>query len=130
MKRCLTMLLVLCLALGLLACSGESNEPGPKLVAEGTFSEELYQALEDALRMQNIYNINACIASVDVDDEYLTRSSVLFHQRMGYRMVGEFLKCGYKFGRWYNMVWMEKILGDYQENQPPVRPYPEVANNK
>ena len=46
MKRCLTMLLVLCLALGLMACAAAPEEPGPKLVAEGGFSEELYQALE------------------------------------------------------------------------------------
>lgn len=47
MKRYLTMLLVLCLALGLMACAAAPEEPGPKLVAEGGFSEELYQALEE-----------------------------------------------------------------------------------
>lgn len=46
MKRCLTMLLVICLALGLMACAAAPEEPGSKLVAEGGFSEELYQALE------------------------------------------------------------------------------------
>lgn len=46
MKRLLTMLLVLCLTLGLMACAAEPEEPGPKLVAEGGFSEELYRALE------------------------------------------------------------------------------------
>ena len=46
MKRCLTMLLVLCLVLGLLACSAGSKEPGPKLVVEGAYSDELYQALK------------------------------------------------------------------------------------
>ena len=29
---------------------------------------------------------------------------------MGYTKVGEFHRCGYKFGRWYNMIWMEKII--------------------
>jgi len=94
----------------------------------GGVGRALYQALEDALRMQNIYNINACIASVDVDDEYLTRSSVLFHQRMGYRMVGEFLKCGYKFGRWYNMVWMEKHLSQHPANPPHIRRFPDIRD--
>lgn len=41
-------------------------------------------------------------------DKYLTKDSVAFHTRMGYRMVGEFHRCAYKFDRWYNMVWMEK----------------------
>ena len=22
-------------------------------------------------------------------------------------------KCGYKFGRWYSMIWMEKIIGKH-----------------
>ena len=30
---------------------------------------------------------------------------------MGYQRVGEFHKCAYKFNRWYNMIWMEKIIG-------------------
>lgn len=30
-------------------------------------------------------------------------------------------KCGYKFGHWYNVIWMEKIIGNHQENQPSVR---------
>lgn len=39
----------------------------------------------------------------------------------GYRLVGEFYQCGYKFGRWYNMVWMEKVIGEHKdEMQAPV----------
>jgi len=90
----------------------------------------LYLALEEALKKMGVLNLYACIGDPDTEDEYLTKNSVDFHTHMGYRLVGTFQNCGYKFGRWYNMVWMEKILGDYQENQPPVRPYPEVANNK
>ena len=33
---------------------------------------------------------------------------------MGYIIVGEFHKCGYKFGRWHNMIWMEKIIGEHE----------------
>jgi len=32
-------------------------------------------------------------------------------------MVGEFEKCGYKFHRWYNMIWMEKIIEIHEEIQ-------------
>lgn len=46
MKKLVTMLLILSLALGLLACGTQLEEPGPKLVAEGGFSEELHQAAE------------------------------------------------------------------------------------
>ena len=48
------------------------------------------------------------------DDEYLTKSSALFHEHMGFALAGEFHKCGIKFGRWYNMIWMEKIIGEHK----------------
>ena len=76
---------------------------------------ELYGALENALALQNIINLSACIAYPEVEDEYLSRNSVQFHSHFGYSMVGEFHKCGYKFGRWYGMVWMEKFIGEHTE---------------
>ena len=86
----------------------------------------LYHALEDVLRMQNILNVNACIAYQEGEDETLTHDSVLFHRRMGYRLVGEFFQCGYKFGRWYNMVWMEKHLGPHPDHPDGVVPFPRI----
>ena len=74
------------------------------------YGRALYEALEEALKKQGIMNLYACIGDPIVEDEYLTKNSEKFHQHMGYTKVGEFHKCGYKFGRWYNMIWMEKIL--------------------
>lgn len=88
----------------------------------------LYEALERALAAQNITNLNACIAVPAREDEFLTRDSVLFHEHMGYRLVGEFHQCGYKFRRWYDMVWMEKHIGPHLEDQPPVRSFDEVRD--
>ena len=59
----------------------------------------LYASLEKALAAQNMTNLNACIASPVVDDEYLNHNSIRFHEHLGYSMVGEFHKCAYKFGR-------------------------------
>ena len=86
----------------------------------------LYEALEACLAAQNILNLNACIAVPQGDDPYLSRDSVAFHTRLGYRPVGEFRHCGYKFGRWYNMLWMEKHIGAHQSNQPRVKAFEEV----
>ncbi|MCR4890688.1 MAG: GNAT family N-acetyltransferase [Lachnospiraceae bacterium] len=77
------------------------------------YGRALYQALEQALIKQGIINLYACIADPIEEDEYLTKNSELFHHHMGYTKVGEFHKCGYKFDRWYNMVWMEKIIGEH-----------------
>lgn len=89
----------------------------------------LYNALEKALGEQGILNLNACIAYPAGEDPYLTRDSVEFHKRLGYRMVGEFYQCGYKFHRWYNMVWMEKHIGEHLTQQPPVKPFPLIASS-
>lgn len=81
----------------------------------------LHDALEDALRSQGILNMNACIAYPPEEDEYLDKNSVEFHTHMGYRLVGEFYKCGYKFHRWYNMVWIEKLIGNHLSDQKPPK---------
>ena len=53
---------------------------------------------------------NACIAHPVVEDEYLSKDSEQSHRRLGFSTVGEFHQCAYKFGRWYNMIWMEKSV--------------------
>ena len=78
------------------------------------YGRALYEALEEALEKRGMINLYACIADPIAEDEYLTRNSEHFHQHMGYTKVGEFHKCGYKFGRLYNMIWMEKIIGEKQ----------------
>lgn len=80
----------------------------------------LYEELEKLLKDQNVLNMNACIAYPIEEDKYLTKDSVYFHEKMGYSMVGEFHCSGYKFNRWYNMVWMEKSIGEHVENPAPV----------
>lgn len=87
----------------------------------------LYEALEKSLAAQGIINANACIGYPDgSEDEYMPYDSAEFHKCMGYRLVGEFVRCGYKFGRWYNMIWMEKHLGDHSADPAPVKAFPEV----
>lgn len=80
----------------------------------------LYQALEDTLCAMHITNLNACIACPEEPDEYLTNNSIEYHAHIGYRMVGKFHKCAYKFGRWYHMVWMEKAITEHPETPEPV----------
>lgn len=87
---------------------------------------ELYEALERVLSLQNILNLNACIGYPEIEDEYLSKNSVQFHEHLGYRFVGEFTKCGYKFNRWYNVVWMEKHLGEHSEVPLAVRCFDQI----
>lgn len=74
----------------------------------------LYEELEKRLREQGIVNTYAGIAVPTVqEDEYLTAASERFHARMGFKEVARFRDCGKKFGRWYSMIYMEKIIGTH-----------------
>ena len=81
----------------------------------------LHGALEEILRLQNVLNMNACIAvPCGESDPFLSWDSPRFHERLGYRTVGRFTRCGYKFGRWYDMIWMERLIGDHGDRPPEV----------
>lgn len=84
----------------------------------------LYTVLEAVSLAQNIYALAACIGYCEREDEHLSQNSVRFHAHMGYRMAGRFEKCGYKFGKWYDMVWMEKLLRERPAVPPEVIPFP------
>ena len=75
--------------------------------------KQLHDALEQALKAQGILNMNAAIAYIEQEDEYLTHDSIRFHERLGYKKVAHFHQCGRKFERWYDIIWMEKIIGEH-----------------
>ena len=87
---------------------------------------KLYDAMEAILKLQRLTNVEACIAVPSAPDAHLTMDSVRFHEKMGYRMVGAFHQCGYKFDTWYDMVWMEKHIGAHVRNQPPILRFDQV----
>lgn len=84
--------------------------------------KKLYLTLEEILKRQNIINVNACIAYTTGADAHLDNTSAFFHEHLGYTRVAHFTKCGYKFGTWYDMIWMEKMLGDHPKAPGPVIP--------
>ena len=80
----------------------------------------LYGALEDALGKMGVLSLYACVAFPDSEDEHLTEASLRFHERMGYRKVGEMRHCGSKFGRWYSIAWMQKDIGPHGPDPQPI----------
>lgn len=87
---------------------------------------KLHDALEQALSAMGILNLYACIAFPIGKDPYLTEDSVHFHEHLGYTHTAHFHKCGYKFNRWYDIVWMEKTIGEHKEKQPEVKAFSEI----
>ena len=82
----------------------------------------LYAVLEELLRAQGILDMLASIALPESEDEYLTLDSVRFHSALGFREIARFPNIGSKFGRWYHMVWMDKVLGEHSPDPRSVLP--------
>ena len=89
----------------------------------GGIGSALYAELESVLRRQNVLNVNACISCPNP-------ASVAFHERFGYRTTAHFHQCGYKFGTWYDTIWMEKHLGAHGQTPLPFIPFPRLNTGK
>jgi phosphinothricin acetyltransferase len=90
--------------------------------------EALYSALFGILARQNITNIYASVAFAEAEDEYLTHASARFHTRMGFSEIGRFRACGYKFGRWYDLLWFEKTIAPH-ETPKDFLPFPLISGD-
>ena len=72
----------------------------------------LYEAIEEKLKEQGIVNMMAAVAYVEKEDEYLTQDSYKFHIKNGYIKVGQMKKVGKKFDRWYDLLWLQKVIAE------------------
>lgn len=81
----------------------------------------LYDRLEQELKSMGILNMNACIACPVQESKYLNDDSIHFHSRLGFSEVGRFHDSGYKFNQWFDMVWMEKMIGEHDAEPVEVR---------
>lgn len=90
---------------------------------------KLYRELEKMLVKQNVYMVHACIASPDGEDEYLTDDSEKFHAKMGFEIVGRHTKCGYKFGKWYSVIWMDKETCEKPEKASAFIPFKKISGS-
>ena len=59
---------------------------------------KLYTVLEAILEKQGYQVLYALVTGENT-------ASIRFHEKMGYRQTGIFTKSGYKFGRWYHLLW-------------------------
>lgn len=66
----------------------------------------LYEALEQILTLQGYRLAYALITTEN-------SGSLRFHEALGYAHRTLFPNCGYKFGRWHGVVWMEKQLNPF-----------------
>lgn len=81
--------------------------------------KRLYTQLEAYLKLQNVTNTNACIT-------YPNPQSIAFHERFGYKTVAHFTACGYKNGKWCDMIWMEKHIASHTVPCPQFVPFENI----
>ena len=87
----------------------------------------LYTEIEKLLLKQNIYVVYANVTFTDnKEDTHVTDDSIKFHRKLGYELIGKHAKCGYKFGNWYGVCWLEKNLSERPEVVKPFIPFSEI----
>lgn len=88
----------------------------------------LYRELERILKKQNVTNLYAAVAYREEEDETITHASPEFHLAMGYGKKAHFTACGYKFDRWYDIIWYEKMIAEHGEHPPALIRIGEIVN--
>ena len=87
----------------------------------------MYDEIIKILVKQNVIRAYACIAVTNDDnDPHLTNASQRFHEREGFEITGRHIRSGRKFNRWYDVVWMEKVINDVYDNPREFIPFPEI----
>ena len=68
---------------------------------------KLYTALEEILKLQGHHVLYALVTEENTE-------SISFHEKFSYKKQAFFPDCGWKFGRWLGVFWMEKRLNSVE----------------
>ena len=79
----------------------------------------LYGSLFDLLRRQGVVNVYAGITLPNA-------ASVALHESFGFSTVGLYPRIGFKFGKWHDVVWLERRLQDPAVPVPELIPAPKL----
>lgn len=102
-------------------CGEVSIYLAPEVQGRG-IGRALYAALEEIMWRQGYRVIYSLITTEN-------KGSRIFHEKLGYTQTGVFPNCGYKFGRWLGIVWMEKRSNTVELPTNPPVPWRMVVEN-
>ena len=71
----------------------------------------LYEALEAEAYRRGFFSIVAVVTGENT-------ASMAFHERMGYALMAEFPRMGFKFDRWLSVRYYRKMLRDPEKDKP------------
>ena len=86
-------------------------------------AKALYDALEKILTVQGYQVLYALITEENL-------ASRRFHEKVGYRFSVLFSDCGFKFGRWLGLIWMEKRLKPVEIPNKSPTPWSELVKDR
>lgn len=66
----------------------------------------LYESILELLKLQGIYNVYACILSIN-------EKSIKFHEKYGFKVMSIFPNAINKYNQWIDLIWMCKTLKDF-----------------
>lgn len=75
---------------------------------------KLYACLFEILKKQGFYTV---VAGITLPNE----KSVGIHKAMGFEEVGVYRRIGYKFGKWRDVIYMQKALREYDAVPAPIK---------
>ena len=102
-------------------CAEASIYLAPQAHRKG-IGTKLYEALEKLLTLQGYRKLYALVTTANPP-------SVQFHLAMGYRHLVEFKDCGFKFGQWHGVTWLEKDLKSVDLTMNPPKPIGDIVKN-
>ena len=102
-------------------CAEPTVYLAPEAKGKG-IARKLYSALEKLLKIQGYQVLYALITAENIP-------SIRFHQKCGYTLQGDFPDCGFKFGRWLGLFWMEKRLDSVESPSNPPFPWSVVKQD-
>ena len=102
-------------------CGEVSVYLAPRIHGRG-IGRKLYAVLEYIMQKQGYHVIYSLITSEN-------KTSLAFHEKLGYRFTAEMPRCGFKHGRWLGVIWMEKRLDAVEIPTEKPIPWRSVVTN-
>ena len=84
--------------------------------------DKLYDALEKILAIQGYQVLYALVTGENT-------ASLRFHRKRGYVIRGDFPNCGFKFGRWLGLYWLEKRTKPVETPMNLPTPWPAIMQD-
>ncbi len=84
--------------------------------------KKLYRALIELLYAQGYQSLYSCIALPN-------EKSMHLHQSFGFEQAALYPKSGFKFHKWYDVVWLYRPIGSYTDNLPYPIPITDLDEN-